>query len=116
MHDDRHVPRGSRRFHQHLGRANFNSAPIVQRAVWPKEWPKCGAETPIPGALMRIHRVVMLQDFVHFLVHHLASWVRHLDQQRRHNQRLSILPDGRNLDFSVKLVIFKSKFRSLTPF
>jgi hypothetical protein len=47
----------------------------------------CGAETPIPAVLMRIHRVAMLQAFVHFPVHHLASWVRHLDQQRRQNHR-----------------------------
>jgi hypothetical protein len=42
--------------------------------VWLKEWPECGAETPIPGALMRIHRVARLQAFVHFPVRHLASW------------------------------------------
>ena len=41
---------------------------------------------------MRIHRVAMLKAFVHFRVHLLASWVRHLDQQRRQNHRLSILP------------------------
>jgi len=60
--------------------------------VWLKEWPECGAETPIPGALMRIHRVARLQAFVHFPVHHLASWVRHLDQQRRQNHRYPSCP------------------------
>ena len=39
---------------------------------------------------MRIHRVAMPQAFVHFPVHLLASWVRHLDQQRRQNHRLTI--------------------------
>jgi hypothetical protein len=43
--------------------------------------------------LVRIHRVAMHQAFVQFLVHPLASWVRHLDEQRRQNHRLSILPD-----------------------
>ena len=64
---------------------------------------------------MRIHRVAMLQAFVQFPVHPLASWVRHLDQQRRQNHRLSILPDGRKLEYRVKLVtqgLFKTKFRS----
>jgi hypothetical protein len=56
---------------------------------------------------MRIHRVAMLQAFVHFPVHLLASWVRHLDQQRRQNHRLSILPDGRKLEKRVKLVTLK---------
>jgi len=41
--------------------------------------------------LMRIHRVAMAQAFVHFPVHLLASWVRHFDQQRRQNHRLTFL-------------------------
>jgi hypothetical protein len=44
--------------------------------------------------LMRIHRVAMPQAFVHFRVHLLVSWVRHLDQQRRQNHRLTILAVG----------------------
>ena len=65
---------------------------------------------------MRIHCVAMLQAFVHFPVHPLASWVRHLDQQRRQNHRLSILPDGRKLEYRVKLITLKRPCMTLqTP-